>query len=146
MSMISMLSEIGRESAFFLLAEWPQNCTLLYRDELQRNPSYPRGALPPRPPTRASVSCNPFPPFGNVQFVTIKMWYYPACARTQIKRNLDSAPWQTNSRFFSLISDKLPYVPRHSSWLSTWLPRYIIYYYLCSGMWIILVDVAKSLL
>ena len=45
--------------------------------------SGPRGATSPpnRPPGPSPL--DPFPSFGNVKFVTIKMWYYPACARTQ---------------------------------------------------------------
>ena len=36
--------------------------------------------------------------------------------RSTINRNLNSAPRQTNSRFLFLISDKVSYAPRQSSW------------------------------
>ena len=34
-------------------------------------------------PDGAFAPWTPFSAFGNVKFVTIKMWYYPACARAQ---------------------------------------------------------------
>ena len=77
------------------------------------------GGSPLRLLTKAFAPWTPLPPFGNVNFVTIKMWYYPACARVRstIKHNLTSALRQTNSRFLFPISDKVSYVPRQSNCL-----------------------------
>ena len=71
-----------------------------------------KGALPldPPPPPEFPLASSlhgpgtPFPPFSNVKLVTMNMWYYPACARTQY-----------NSHFLFPISDKVLYVPRQSN-------------------------------
>ena len=95
-------------------AERQYNCTLLYRDERQRNP--PKGGppqdpegggLPPDLPSGPFTAWTPFPPFGNFNFVT------HVHVSMKIERNLTSASRQINSRFLFPISDKVSFIPRH---------------------------------